>query len=266
MSMEDRFRSTLDKVMDELGPEAFVCWFDCGAGETNIKPKIQDAKYAYKLGFWGFFFSVLRSPVVNFIQTPDSKVALEIGYGGGRLINAAARVFKHVIGVDIHTHNKFVLNALKDQGIENVELHTTEGKNLPVDDQSIDFIYSFIVFVHLSSPKILETYLTESYRVLKKGGIASFYYGRPYSYRTNKSKNKFIQKAYSIIELIAEFLLLDFMGDGYRYNPEVQANSVSLTVTRRKIRQFTKKIGFNIKSQQSNPEWSQGFIVLQKPL
>ena len=48
--MENRFRSTLDKVMDELGPEAFVCWFDCDAGETNINPKIQDIKYAYQLG------------------------------------------------------------------------------------------------------------------------------------------------------------------------------------------------------------------------
>lgn len=265
MSMEDRFRSTLDKVMDELGPDAFVCWFDCGAGETNIKPKIQDAKYAYKLGFWGFFFSVLRSPVSNLIQSPDSKVALEIGYGGGRLINASARVFKHVIGVDIHTHNKFVAKALKDQGVENVELHTTKGDNLPVGDESIDFIYSFIVFIHLSSPKILETYLSEAYRVLKPGGIASFYYGRPYSYRTNKSKIKFIRKAYSIIEAIAEITILDFFGNGYRYNPDVPANSVSLMVTRKKIRQFTKKLGFNIESQQSKPNLSQGFIVLQKP-
>ncbi len=249
MSMENRFRSTLDKVMDELGPEAFVCWFDCDAGETNINPKIQDIKYAYQLGFWGFFFSVLRNPVSNLMQSPDSKVALEIGYGGGRLINAASRVFKHVIGVDIHTHNKFVASTLKDQGVENVDLHATEGNNLPVDNQSIDFIYSFIVFVHLSSPKILETYLSESYRVLKPGGIASFYYGRPYSYRTNKSKNIFIKKAYSIIEAIAEIAILDFLGNGYRCNPDVPANSISLMVTRRKIRRFTKKLGFNVKSQ-----------------
>lgn len=264
MSMEDRFRNTLNKVMDELGPDAFVCWFDCGAGETNIRPKVQDAKYAYKLGFWGFFFSVLRSPVSKLIKSPETKIALEIGYGGGRLVNAAARVFKHVVGVDIHTHNEFVSTALKEQGIENVTLYSTEGKNLPVDDESIDLIYSFIVFIHLSSPEILETYLSESYRVLKPGGIASFYYGRPYSFHTNKSKNKFIQKIYSIIEIIAELAILDFRKNGYRSNPDVPANSISLMVTRRKMRQLTEKLGFNVKSQQSNQNWSQGFIVLQK--
>ncbi len=41
--MEDRFRSTLDKVMDKLGPEAFVCWFDCGAGETRGYGKEKEA-------------------------------------------------------------------------------------------------------------------------------------------------------------------------------------------------------------------------------
>lgn len=262
--MEERFRDTLERVMNELGPDAFACWFYCGAGEKNIKPRKEDAELAFKSGFKDFYFSVLRDPVPVMLRDPENSKALEIGYGGGRLVHAAAHLFSHVIGVDIHQYSDFVLDLLRLRNVENVTLRQTDGKSLPVDDCSVDFVYSFIVFIHLSSPKVLEKYLAEIFRVLKPDGIASLYYGRPYSYRTRASINIFAKKVYSLLEPLAELILLDWLGNGYRSLPDAEANGTSLLVSRRKIRNFSTKLGFEVISQQSNPNWSQGFIVLKK--
>jgi ubiquinone/menaquinone biosynthesis C-methylase UbiE len=262
--MEERYQKTVDRVMKELGPDAFMCWFNCGAGEENLRPRIEDAEYAFRSGFKDFYFAVLQPPVNKLLGQTDDSAAMEIGYGSGRLIHAAAHLFKEVIGVDIHTHEEFVLELLKSKGVNNVVLHRTDGKTLPVNDESVDFVYSIIVFIHLSSPQILEGYLSETYRVLKKSGVASFYYGKPYSYRTRMSKNKIMSAIYSFAELIAEVLLLDLFGDGYRIFPDVQANEVSLMVTRLKMRQLAKKFGFRVVTQKSKKSWSQRLVVLQK--
>jgi ubiquinone/menaquinone biosynthesis C-methylase UbiE len=263
-SMEERFRETLDRVMTELGPDAFVCWFYCGAGEKNIKPRVQDIDQAFRSGFKDFYFSVLRNPVPMLLRNPENSVALEIGYGGGRLVYAASYLFKKVIGVDIHQYNDFVLSLLKSRHIGNVCLYQSDGRTLPVDDESVDFVYSFIVFVHLSSPDVLEKYLSEIFRILRPGGITSLYYGRPYSYRTRTSKNAFVKIVYSMIEPLAELFILDLLGNGYRTFPDAEANGVSLMVSRRKMRKLSKELGFQIVSQQNNRNWSQGLIVLMK--
>lgn len=257
-TMEERFRAKIHEVLNDRGPDAFACWFYSGAGE-----KI-DSQYAFRSGFKDFFRSVMREPTFKYLRDPEEKVALEIGYGGGRLIHAAAHMFKTVLGVDIHYHRDIVNEMLLTRGIDNVELYETDGKSLPILAQSVDFVYSFIVFIHLSSPQVLEKYIQESYRVLKPGGIASFYYGRPYSRRTRKSQNALTKKFYSLVELLAEFCLLDLSRGGYRTFPEVEANNVSLMVTRRRMRHLVRREGFMILSQQSNENWSQGFIVLQK--
>lgn len=263
-TMEDRFRSTIAKVFNELGPDAFACWFNCNATETKLVPAIQDIDYAFRSGFKDFFYSVTRDPVPQLLTDPENGVALEIGYGGGRLVNAASHMFNSVIGVDIHNCSSNVNQMLSARGVDNVELHETDGRSLPVPDRSVDFVWSFIVFVHLSSPEVLERYLDETYRVLKSGGIASLYYGRPYSYRTKTSKNPIIKRLYSICERVAEFALLDLSRGGYRCNPEAKANTVALMVTRRKMRRLARERGFSVVSQQSNKNWAQGFIVLRK--
>lgn len=141
-SMEERFRETLDRVMIELGPDAFASWFYCGASEKNIKPRIQDIDHAFRSGFKEFYFSVLRSPVPMLLRDPENSVALEIGYGGGRLVHAASYLFKKVIGVDIHQYSDFVLSLLKSKHVENVSLYQSDGRTLPVDDRSVDFVYT----------------------------------------------------------------------------------------------------------------------------
>ena len=264
--MEERFRETIGSVLKELGDDAFSCWFHCGGGEGSKRiPQISDAAYSFRTGYRDMFFSVMRDPIPSIVQDAEEKVALEIGYGGGRLIQAASRIFKRVIGVDVHDCREHVERVLDGLGVDNVELHQTDGRTLPLEDDSIDFVYSFIVFVHLSSPEVLQQYFREISRTLKPGGVASLYYGRPYSYRTASTKNRLVKRLYALAEPVAETLLLDLMKDGYRRFPNAAANSVSLAVTRRRMRQLSRSVGLRVLAQKSHRNWTQGFIVLRKP-
>ncbi len=253
--MEQRFIQTIHQVYREKGRDAFFGWFN---GDPNNEVALKD-------GFYDFAVTVLRDPVPRFLSNPYEKVALEIGYGGGRLLNAAAHMFREVIGVDIHDLGLVVEEMLRASGLSNFRLCKGSGKEIPIDACSVDFVYSHIVFLHLSGPDVLEAYVNETFRVLKPGGIASFYYGRPFSYRSHTAQSRLVSRLYHAIEPIAETVLLDILGDGYRRKPEGRANTVSLMVTRRKMKGVAKACGFQVVGRQSRRGWMQGHIVLRKP-
>ena len=112
------------------------------------------------------------------LGNPHEKVALEIGCGGGRLLAAASGYFRYVIGLDIHTRLDWVRKHLAARGIRNCDLIQGDGASIPLPDQSVDFVYSFIVLHHLQSFEAFISYLRESRRCLKPGGLAQLYYGK----------------------------------------------------------------------------------------
>jgi SAM-dependent methyltransferase len=97
------------------------------------------------------------------------KIVLEIGPGHGRWTAYLAPA-KKLILVDLSPNCigfcKKLFSAKKQ-----VECHVNDGKSLPVDDSSVDFIWSFDTFVHIE-PDILEQYVQEIARVLRPGGSA----------------------------------------------------------------------------------------------
>jgi len=107
------------------------------------------------------------------------KRSLEIGYGPGLLVAAAAKHFEKSFGVDIHGANDLVGDILKKQGCFNFKLlESPDGQSIPADDNYFDFIFSWTVFMHLGKIKIAKNYLRESYRTLKTGGVAVIYFSR----------------------------------------------------------------------------------------
>jgi len=100
--------------------------------------------------------------------------ALEIGPGGGRWTRYLLS-FGQVIAVDYH-------QALLDELARNFRaphlfLLRNGGADFPgVGDASVDFVFTFGVFVHLDMP-IIERYLAEIRRVLKPGANAVVQYG-----------------------------------------------------------------------------------------
>ncbi|HEX8619603.1 MAG TPA: class I SAM-dependent methyltransferase [Thermoanaerobaculia bacterium] len=198
------------------GSAAFQNWFNqSGSVEESLVR-----------GHWDFAAHILTPSVWALISEPHRKTSLEIGYGGGRIINAAANFFGRAVGVDVHGERDSVQQFLTSVGKQNVLLLDTDGRSLPVDDQSIDFVYSFIVLQHLPAFEVLESYVSETFRVLKKDGVAQLYFGRfGYAGRMARLRN---------------------FARGYVEIADAPVNFTSLVVTKRRMKRLCESHGFTV--------------------
>ena len=128
------FKEEIDKA-SKGNLNTFFNWFDESGGDidTNfIKGQCEFALY-------------ILMPLFKLLKNPKNKTALEIGYGGGRLLAAASNYFGKVIGIDIHNNIQIVKNEFKKRSITNYELLRNDGISIPIEGSSIDCVYSFIV-------------------------------------------------------------------------------------------------------------------------
>ncbi|MCB0345921.1 MAG: glycosyltransferase [Bdellovibrionales bacterium] len=106
--------------------------------------------------------------------------ALDLGCGVGRLVGAASKRCKQVIGVDVS--EQAIAEAqrlLSDKS--NVTLHLGNGSDISaVESNSIDLAYTFAALASMPVA-VVATYLLELQRVLKPGGHArlQLYLGSP---------------------------------------------------------------------------------------
>lgn len=99
--------------------------------------------------------------------------ALDFGCGVGRLSQALAASFSHVVGVDVSPRmieTATALNPFPDRArfVWNGEPHLQQ-----FGDATFDFIYTNLVLQHIV-PEISEVYLREFVRLLRRGGILVF--------------------------------------------------------------------------------------------
>lgn len=100
----------------------------------------------------------------------SNKTILEIGCGIGRLLKPLAAKGHNLIGLDISTR-MLEEAAIYLSGKVNVKTYLLALDGLfPLKDNSIDIIYSIMVFQHIHDRAIIQRYLQESFRVLKDGG------------------------------------------------------------------------------------------------
>jgi len=101
-----------------------------------------------------------------------SRRALEIGCGPGRLIRPMSRYFGEIHGIDVS--DEMIAKArLKLQGIPHAHVQPASGSDLAMfPDAYFDFVYSYAVFQHIPSAEVVFSYLRETVRVLKPGGVA----------------------------------------------------------------------------------------------
>jgi len=94
---------------------------------------------------------------------------LEIGPGGGRWTESLAKRVKKLSVVDL-SPKCIKICKKRFKGFSNIDYFVNNGISLEcIKDGSIDFIWSFDVFVHIEAKDIV-LYVKEIYRVLKKGG------------------------------------------------------------------------------------------------
>ena len=201
----------------KAGDKQFQDWFN----------KSESIDQSILRGFWDFSIHILTSTIYAAINKPESQTALEIGYGGGRLLNAAAAYFGNVIGIDIHDERTAVSDFLTAQGKTNFQLLRTNGAEIDVPSNSIDFIYSFIVLQHLPNFTTFATYMAETARCLKTGGIAQLYFGN--------------------LTLLKQFQRWPQAKHGYLEILDVPVNHISLLIRPAKVKSICRSVGLQMK-------------------
>jgi spore maturation protein CgeB len=98
------------------------------------------------------------------------QTCLELGCGVGRLLRAASKRFRHVVGVDVSQEAIATAERLLNS-IENVQLELGSGSDLAaIADQSIDFAFTFAALTSMPIP-VIARYLDELSRVVRHDGF-----------------------------------------------------------------------------------------------
>jgi cyclopropane fatty-acyl-phospholipid synthase-like methyltransferase len=128
----------------------------------------------------------ILNDLTNICQGKDPKqmTVLEIGCGAGRVTRALAGHFGEVYAVDISA--EMVRQARHAvAGFPNARVFRNNGKDLRVvgdhwwnrfgmGGPRFDFAFSFMVFQHISSRDIIESYVREAHRLLRPGALFKF--------------------------------------------------------------------------------------------
>ena len=118
----------------------------------------------------------ILTDMINICQGQDPKTmrVLEIGCGAGRVTRALAQLFGRVDGVDISGE---MLGRAREKlsDLSNVHLHQNSGADLAMfGDEEFDFAFSSIVFQHIPSKAVIESYVREVWRILRPGRLFKF--------------------------------------------------------------------------------------------
>ena len=102
----------------------------------------------------------------------ETRRALEIGCGPGRLMRPMSRHFDEIHGIDVS--DEMIAKARqKLRQVPHAHPHHASGSDLSMfPDRHFDFVYSYAVFQHIPSGEVVFSYLRETVRVLKPGGVA----------------------------------------------------------------------------------------------
>ncbi len=123
--------------------------------------------------FWSSGETDLTDLILRDIELSPAASAVEIGCGVGRLVRPLSKRVAHATGVDIApgmiSQGRELLSDLP-----NAHLHATDGSLEVLEDNSQDFVFSFVVFQHIPSKQAIIRYIQESARVLKPGGVFKF--------------------------------------------------------------------------------------------
>lgn len=115
----------------------------------------------------------LHEWILRNVDLPSDAITVEIGCGVGRLLAPISPLVREAHGVDI---SREMLDRARERlaGLSNVYLHHTDGSLGMFADASVDFVFSFRVFLHFPHKRDVLRYFAEAARVLKPGGLFRF--------------------------------------------------------------------------------------------
>lgn len=119
----------------------------------------------------------IRTDMINICQEKDPArmKVLEIGCGAGRVTRALSELFGEVWAVDVSGEMiRQATASLRDRpGVRLIQNNGTDLSAIP-GEALFDFAFSTIVFQHIPSKDVIETYVREVGRLLKPGALFKF--------------------------------------------------------------------------------------------
>lgn len=154
---------------------------------------------------------------------PDASV-LEIGCGHGRWTRILASRSDSVWAADLGENN---LAWCRENVSDRVRYLLTGGDLSPICSHSIDFIWSFDVFVHIE-PADTRTYLKEFKRVMKPGGLAIIHHPDEPNERGWRSQlNGKVMRRLAAEEGLVVAAQIDSWGKRYECNVRLAGDLIS---------------------------------------
>jgi len=142
-------------------------WNEWAGRARRVDPRAEQESDIWRLGVADA--EMILADVAS--RIPSRQAALELGCGWGRLMRPMAAQFDEVWGVDISEAMLAKAEAsLAD--LPNVQFRHNNGLDLAVcPNDTFDFCYSMFLFDCLPDESLVRSYLHETYRALKQGGI-----------------------------------------------------------------------------------------------
>ena len=142
---------------------------------------------------------LINEMILKYIRR--NSIILEIGPGAGRWTEFLHPLAKNLILADI---SKKCLDICKKRfnSVDKIDYHVIDKKLEFIDNETIDHVWSYDVFVHIN-PSDVEKYLEDFSRILKPGGIAIIHHSGKFS---TSNKKKYGSRAYMDKEQFANFV------------------------------------------------------------
>jgi ubiquinone/menaquinone biosynthesis C-methylase UbiE len=108
--------------------------------------------------------------IKSYVPIFSNAIVMEIGCGIGRMTEFFALDFKGVFAIDVSDK---MIDLAKERlsNMDNVSFVETDGESFPLSSNSVDFVFSFLVFQHIPSIESIEKNFKEVHRVLKEDGL-----------------------------------------------------------------------------------------------
>lgn len=157
---------------------------------------MQAYKGADEDAFWAFGDTVLDgfSQRLPMPALDPRAVVVDVGCGIGRMTRALAARVGHVHAIDVSAE---MLERAREANphLDNVTWHRGDGVSLrPLEDGSVDGVFSVVVFQHVPDPEITYGYVTEMGRVLRPGGWAAFHVSDDPDVHTREVKQPLVKR------------------------------------------------------------------------
>ena len=125
--------------------------------------------YQHYMGRWS---AQVADVFIDWLAPPSGATWLDVGCGTGALTAAVLQKCDPVSILAIDQSEGFVQDATKRVGDDRARFQTADAQNLPAGDGQIDVVTSGLV---LNFVPDMQKALSEMQRVLKPGGLLSFY-------------------------------------------------------------------------------------------